>query len=664
MPHPSVYALSQSSMSFLSVEPQSRAVLENYSNSLLAQLDSQLGIISDRYLAFFRERRTIEETYIDSLRKLHLKAKTVDASLDSRAETTTTRAAWDKVTDNLERQANIQRGFVVILDNDIIKPLTTFKKTKDDARKRIEEDLKKSAAEYADHAENKISKLQEAYFKKYHPRFRSRQDDFGAPKLSKSEEVSDIDFRLAVALLNDLRVRRVEYLVDGYDCLDELVFAPITKNVIVKYMNVMNAASVGHDNLARSTRVEVETALSGRDASESDLRASFRRTLSLSIPPPTFYRDYRPGSHSNLIFGVPLVDVETNEDNVPKVMSMCIKEVEKSGLNTREIYSISIWNTPGGRAQVRQLRHRFESEKSLSFRPTDGIHYVAALLMSYIWDLPEPLFSLSLQEYRNYRQIRAKYIENDFSLLRSKIYELHPVQRASLAALLRHLLLVASHSDQNKMTVDVLVSRFCNLVFRGNNVLQGDVHMKALVMVDLIRNVHTLFDERPSTPPPVPSPHASDTTSPGPKGSVLSAELPHSSVDDAIRNRSGPVDVIPTSTQSSFTSLPSDVALENRFTPSPPARPSRPLVLPSSNTVVERAETASQDRVSHNVTDTEAGEASVNSPPEVVAAVVAEWRLRQSQLPPQPEAVTIPQSPSESVFSSSSDLPLSSVMSL
>ena len=43
-------------MSFLSVEPQSKVVLENYSNTLLAQFDSHLGIIKDRYLAFFRER--------------------------------------------------------------------------------------------------------------------------------------------------------------------------------------------------------------------------------------------------------------------------------------------------------------------------------------------------------------------------------------------------------------------------------------------------------------------------------------------------------------------------------------------------------------------------------------------------------------------------------
>ena len=43
-------------MSFISVEPQSRVVLESHNNSLLAQFDTQLRIIADRYLAFFRER--------------------------------------------------------------------------------------------------------------------------------------------------------------------------------------------------------------------------------------------------------------------------------------------------------------------------------------------------------------------------------------------------------------------------------------------------------------------------------------------------------------------------------------------------------------------------------------------------------------------------------
>ena len=94
--------------------------------------------------------------------------------------------------------------------------------------------------------------------------------------------------------------------------------------------------------------MEVEKALNGRDTSES-LRASFHRSLSFSIPPPTFYRGYCPGVHpdSVLIFGVPLVDVETNQDDVPKVMRICIEEVEKRGLDAKRIYSVSQPRTSG-----------------------------------------------------------------------------------------------------------------------------------------------------------------------------------------------------------------------------------------------------------------------------------------------------------------------------
>jgi hypothetical protein len=43
-------------MSFISVDA---LVLESHNNSLLAQFDTQLRIIADRFLAFFRERSII-----------------------------------------------------------------------------------------------------------------------------------------------------------------------------------------------------------------------------------------------------------------------------------------------------------------------------------------------------------------------------------------------------------------------------------------------------------------------------------------------------------------------------------------------------------------------------------------------------------------------------
>ena len=104
---------------------------------------------------------------------------------------------------------------------------------------------------------------------------------------------------------------------------------------------------------------------------------------------------------------------------------------------------------------------------------------------------------LTLGDYRSYGQNRglstlslfifililmsliARYTENDCSVLRPKIRELHPTHRASLEALLRHLLLVSSHSDKNAMTVEALAAQFCYTVLRGNAVLEGGAHAKA-----------------------------------------------------------------------------------------------------------------------------------------------------------------------------------------
>ena len=106
-----------------------------------------------------------------------------------------------------------------------------------------------------------------------------------------------------------------------------------------------STSSGKYHNLVMGTEAVVKTALAGEDV--SDLRASFRQALSFSIPPLTLYRNYSPpGAYSELIFGVPLVDLETTQDKVPKVMRMCIEEIEKRGLKTKNIYVVSLSNPP------------------------------------------------------------------------------------------------------------------------------------------------------------------------------------------------------------------------------------------------------------------------------------------------------------------------------
>ena len=114
-------------------------------------------------------------------------------------------------------------------------------------------------------------------------------------------------------------------------------------------------ACTKNDVIARRTGAEVGSALSGTET--SDLKVSFRQTLYFSTPPLTLYRNCRPGGYSNLIFGVPLVDLGTNEENVPKVMRMCIEEVEKRGLNVDKIYSVRLL-----------LRHVFRYAKCPDYR--------------------------------------------------------------------------------------------------------------------------------------------------------------------------------------------------------------------------------------------------------------------------------------------------------
>jgi len=411
-------------------------------------------------------------------------------------------------------------------------------------------------------------------------------------------------------------------------------------------------------HLAMSTKAKAEKVLDTTD--KSYLRASFRQALSFSIPPLTLYRNDRHGGYSHLIFGVPLVDHATSEGNVPKVMTMCMEEIEKRGLNINGLYSDVSRDLDG--TSVLELRRRFESGESFSFNSTDNIIFVSILLQRYLWDLPEPLLVLSLQEYRDYKHNRARNTENDFSLLRSKIRKLPPVHRETLGALLRHLLRVTSHSD--KAEKRWLANVFSYAVLRGSHVLTDGIRLKIPVMEDLIQNVHTLFDESPSQPPSVPLSNVEETISANAHGSLFLNPLPQSTT----QHHSEFVDGIPTTSQLSF-SLPSDATTNSRHTPSPITFLSPILGLSSSRTLTEGLETTMQEQVIPKGGARAAAETLPNSIPpdaEYIPAPmsVAEWRLRQSRLTPDPEAGIIPRSPPESVLSSASDFPLSSATSL
>ena len=87
--------------------------------------------------------------------------------------------------------------------------------------------LNASASCYADHAEKKMSQLQQAYLRKYQTQqyaysanvSQRLQDDPG-PFGGFGSMRSDDECRLAVNGLNKLRLIRLDYLEEGYDVGD------------------------------------------------------------------------------------------------------------------------------------------------------------------------------------------------------------------------------------------------------------------------------------------------------------------------------------------------------------------------------------------------------------------------------------------------------------
>lgn len=93
----------------------------------ISQFEHHLKYLSDSYLAFFQERAKAEEAYVESLSRLHKKAKAFDIYLDDRRDSTTLRHVWSEVRDGVEREAQSRQAFLSALTVDVINPILALK---------------------------------------------------------------------------------------------------------------------------------------------------------------------------------------------------------------------------------------------------------------------------------------------------------------------------------------------------------------------------------------------------------------------------------------------------------------------------------------------------------------------------------------------------------
>ncbi|KAI0317997.1 hypothetical protein OF83DRAFT_1171488 [Amylostereum chailletii] len=325
---------------------------------------------------------------------------------------------------------------------------------------------------------------------------------------SKREaDEADKEYRKGIYWLETLRLRRVKILQAGYNSLERfyLEAGETVQKIMISYTD-----NLMHTHLATHARSVVESVSPEDD--KMTLAAQIPRLLASATPKPILYYNYHVGECQDLIFGVSMSDYATTrglgEGDIPKIVRLCIDEVDKRGLSVEGIYRVS-----GRHAVVQELQHKLErNEHDFAFNSmTDDVHAVSSLLKLYLRQLPEPIFKFPQQDRIQHTEEIDEHTSNNFVLLRSKIRRLPSVHRASLKALVEHLARVAAHSEKNKMDAKNLAIIFGTVVFGEDEIPQGGDLMSIqtsndTLMEDIILHAHMLFDDHlPPSSPPLPA---------------------------------------------------------------------------------------------------------------------------------------------------------------
>ncbi|KAL0573648.1 hypothetical protein V5O48_008320, partial [Marasmius crinis-equi] len=293
---------------------------------------------------------------------------------------------------------------------------------------------------------------------------------------------ADKEYRKGVHWLETLRLRRVKTLESGYNSLVAFVeeVGDTMKKILEKFTDNMTATYATQTQLYSHAHDAANKIQPEKD--KSRYTAFIPKSLESAIPERTLYHNCMVGECNDLIFGFGLLDYATTknlpEGEVPKIVKICVAEIDKRGLEAEGIYRVS-----GRHAIVQTMQHDVEKdEEHFRFSHKDDIFAVASLL---------------------------------------KMRRLPPVHQATLKALVEHLARVASHSEKSKMDPKNLAIVFGGVIFGEDEVPKsGDLlinmqNFKDSLMEDLITNAHILFGDGPGDEDPA-SPNSGTTTNPVP----------------------------------------------------------------------------------------------------------------------------------------------------
>ncbi|XP_054161554.1 N-chimaerin-like [Oppia nitens] len=154
--------------------------------------------------------------------------------------------------------------------------------------------------------------------------------------------------------------------------------------------------------------------------------------------------------HIRRIFGVDLTAFVKASNNVrPFVVDLCIKEIEKRGLNNEGLYRVS-----GSADEIEILKCRFETDweqTELYFSCFEDIHVITGVLKLYFRSLPIPLITFDAYP-RFIAAINKPNLEQRLNAMKESVNGLPPANYQTLRFFIIHLYKVTTYESKNLMS--------------------------------------------------------------------------------------------------------------------------------------------------------------------------------------------------------------------
>lgn len=201
-------------------------------------------------------------------------------------------------------------------------------------------------------------------------------------------------------------------------------------------------------------------------------------------------------------------EMELNETGF-KFVRKCINYIETKGATQEGVY-----RTVGSNIQVQKLLNAFfdpANPGDVDLHSSDwDVKTVTSALKFYLRSLSEPLMTYSL--HRDLMcAAKSDNLDIRLSEIHSLTYKLPEKNREMLEMLIKHLVNVCSHSDENLMTSSNMAVIFGPTLMRAKEETVAamlDIKFQNIVVEILIEHCKKIFRHMPedSTAPPVPPP--------------------------------------------------------------------------------------------------------------------------------------------------------------